>query len=119
MRAGWLHTYLRQVEAKAIKAALERQRWNVCSTARQLGVSRTGLSRRMRALGIVRQARVRRVHPLYWSCPLCGAKAGDPCRNPKTLRGRSPHRERTEPTQGKAEVTRPIRKPGRVRVEPH
>lgn len=57
LRDGALHNQLRQVEIEEITAGLRRNGWNVSATARELGRSRVGLTRRMQALGIRRPTR--------------------------------------------------------------
>jgi hypothetical protein len=90
-RRGTFHAYLRQVEAAELESALRRNHWNVAATARELGVTREGLTKRLGTLGI------RRPPPRFQltrSCPRCGALAGEPCRFPRTPRARLPHVER-------------------------
>ena len=96
MKKGPLHTYLRQVEIEAIHAALVRNGWNVAATARVLGVSRVGLSKRLVVLGLERPEKAAASKPLGlpWPCPKCEAPAAAPCVSPHDARARAPHRER-------------------------
>jgi len=57
LRDGALHNHLRQVEIEEIRAGLRRNGGNISATARELGRSRVGLTRRMQALGIRRPTR--------------------------------------------------------------
>ena len=108
MRQGWLQVCLRQKESEILAAAVERNHWNVSATARELGVSRVGLSNRLKALGIRRPPKQPRYHRSVkrpaWPCPKCEARAGEPCRElgMEARRARSPHVERREPPAGQA-----------------
>ena len=46
-----------------VRAALDRNRWNVSAAAREVGISRVGLSKMITRFGIRRPFR----------CPLCGS----------------------------------------------
>jgi hypothetical protein len=101
-RGGALHAYLREVESVEIEATLGRHGWNVSATARELGVSRVGLTKRLQTLGIERPRELPpgdapEAETPFWPCPRCGAAAGEACRFLLTSQPRSPHRERREP----------------------
>jgi transcriptional regulator of acetoin/glycerol metabolism len=48
------HQLRRDHQRKIVAAALEARSWNVSATARDLGISRVGLHKRMRALNLSR-----------------------------------------------------------------
>jgi len=50
----------RALEKKMLAEALGRHRWNVAATARELGISRVGLSKKLRSLELKRPPRVPR-----------------------------------------------------------
>jgi len=75
-RGGALHAYLRGVEKEEIEAALGRHLWNVTATARELGVSRITLHKRLRTLGLARPREGVQAEPSAERtafCPWCGA----------------------------------------------
>jgi hypothetical protein len=96
LRKGPLHTYLRHVEIEVIHAALVCNGWNVAATARVLGVSRVGLSKRLVVLGLERPEKIAASKPqgLPWPCPKCEAAAAAPCVSLHDARARAPHWER-------------------------
>ena len=49
-----LEQAVHRAECEVLIKALERQRWNVAATAREMGISRVGLSRKLKRLGIER-----------------------------------------------------------------
>ena len=49
-----LREYRRRAESRLIVATLERRDWNVAASARELGLSRVGLTKKMKRLGIER-----------------------------------------------------------------
>ncbi len=49
-----LREYRRRAESRLIVATLERKDWNVAASARELGLSRVGLTKKMKRLGIER-----------------------------------------------------------------
>jgi hypothetical protein len=81
LRSGALRAYLRAVEKEEIEAALGRHRWNVSATARELGVTRIALHRRLQTLGIARPRELIQAEPsaerASWLCPWCGALTGE------------------------------------------
>ncbi len=55
-RPGGLRDFRRREERALVVEALEGTRWNVSAAARGLGLSRVGLSKKMKVLGLVRPA---------------------------------------------------------------
>jgi DNA-binding NtrC family response regulator len=53
---GGLRGYRHEQERAIVVEALERTRWNVSAAARQLGLSRVGLSKKIKTLGLSRPA---------------------------------------------------------------
>ncbi|HYH44938.1 MAG TPA: sigma 54-interacting transcriptional regulator [Thermoanaerobaculia bacterium] len=56
---GSLRQRSRELEKKMVEQALARNGWNVAATARELGISRVGLSKKLRALEMQRPSRWR------------------------------------------------------------
>ncbi len=56
---GSLRQRSRELEKKMVEQALARNGWNVAATARELGISRVGLSKKLRALDMRRPRRWR------------------------------------------------------------
>ena len=56
---GSLRQRSRELEKKMVEQALARNGWNVAATARELGISRVGLSKKLRALEMQRPRRWR------------------------------------------------------------
>ncbi len=54
--AGSLRELRRRYEAQLIKDVLAETRWNVSAAARRLGLSRVGLTKKLKTLGLVRPA---------------------------------------------------------------
>jgi DNA-binding NtrC family response regulator len=57
LESGGLREFRRERQREMVSSALEARGWNVSATARDLGISRVGLCKKIKTLGLVRPSR--------------------------------------------------------------